>query len=55
MENVTNSDNEKWMKEIWDWADEEELDDNIIPRESEKLIMCKHPTIPLLRRHPAMR
>lgn len=41
MENVTNSDNEKWMKEIWNWADEEELDDNVIPRESEKLIMLE--------------
>ncbi|WP_413520357.1 leucine-rich repeat domain-containing protein [Psychrobacter glacincola] len=41
MENVTNLDNEKWMKEIWDWADEAHIDEEIIPRQAKKLIQLK--------------
>ena len=41
MENVTNLDNEKWMKEIWDWADKNQIDESIIPRETKELIKLK--------------
>lgn len=30
MENVTNSDNEKWMKQIWNWADKAYIDESIV-------------------------
>ena len=41
MENVTNSDNEKWMKQIWNWADKAYIDESIIPREPKKLLELK--------------
>ncbi len=41
MGNVTNLDNEKWMKEIWSWADKAYIDESIIPRESKKLLELK--------------
>ena len=41
MKNVTNLDNEKWMKEIWSWADKAYIDESIIPRESKKLLELK--------------
>lgn len=30
MKNVTNLDNEKWMKEIWSWADKAYIDESIV-------------------------
>ena len=41
MKSVTNLDNEKWMKEIWSWADKAYIDESIIPRESKKLLELK--------------
>ena len=41
MGNVTNLDDEKWMKEIWDWADKNQIDESVIPRESKELIKLK--------------
>ena len=41
MKNVTNLDNEKWMKEIWSWADKAYIDESTIPRESKKLLELK--------------
>lgn len=41
MENVANSNNEKWMKEIWNWADKAYIDESIIPRNSKELLELK--------------
>ncbi|MGP9526403.1 leucine-rich repeat domain-containing protein [Psychrobacter sp. AOP7-D1-15] len=41
MENVNNSDNEKWMKEIWDWADKSSINESVIPRDSIELLGLK--------------
>ena len=42
MKNVANLDDEKWMKEIWDWADKSYIDEDIIPRQSKELIELKN-------------
>ncbi|WP_201606193.1 leucine-rich repeat domain-containing protein [Psychrobacter sp. JCM 18903] len=41
MGNVTNLDDEKWMKQIWNWADKAYIDESIIPRELKKLLELK--------------
>lgn len=41
MQNIANSNDAEWMKEIWDWADEAYIDEEIIPRQAKKLIQLK--------------
>jgi len=42
---MKNLDDSSWVKKIWDWADDNDLDDKLISRDKDKLLSETHLTL----------